>query len=109
MSNIWQTFRALTAGPPRLLGSVATVHGDGTVTVELVAGGTLRAIGEAEAGARVFVRAGKLEGAAPTGIAVLIEIEMPDTPPPAPEPSMRLASGGYLLLASGGRLRLTSL
>lgn len=65
MTNWWRRFRDLLPDSPRLVGTVTTNHGDGTVTVSLQGGGTLRVRGTTTAGASVYVRDGAIEGAAP--------------------------------------------
>jgi hypothetical protein len=41
MPNLWRQFEDLLPDSPLLLGTVATHHTDGTVTVELLDGGLL--------------------------------------------------------------------
>jgi hypothetical protein len=77
MPNLWRLFEDLLPDSPLLLGTVATRHDDGTVTVELLDGGLLRvAVGNSSSavGERVFVRDGQVTGNAPTLPAVEIEI-----------------------------------
>lgn len=63
--NPWARFLDLTAGEPRLCGTVIAHHGDGSSSLELLGGGVLRVRGEeVPVGARVFVQGGKLDGAA---------------------------------------------
>ncbi|MFC4161955.1 hypothetical protein [Chitinimonas lacunae] len=63
--NVWIQFKEMLASPVRQHARVATVHGDGTVTVQLLGGGLLRVSGEAEEGATVFVLGGRIDGPAP--------------------------------------------
>lgn len=74
MPNLWRQFEDLLPDSPLLLGTVATHHADGTVTVELLDGGLLRVIGSGSVGDRVFVRDGRVTGDAPTLPTVEIEI-----------------------------------
>ena len=74
MPNLWREFARLLPDAPLLLGSVLADHGDGTVTVELMAGGLLRVTGSGEVGSRVFVRNGDVIGPAPNLPMVAIEI-----------------------------------
>jgi hypothetical protein len=74
MPNLWRQFEDLLPDSPLLLGTVATHHADGTVTVELLDGGLLRVTGNGSIGDRVFVRDGRVTGDAPTLPTVEIEI-----------------------------------
>ena len=78
MPNLWRQFEALLPNTPLLLGTLTTAHHDGSFTVELVGGGSLRATfegdGKALEGHRVFVRDGKVTGAAPDLPSFEIEI-----------------------------------
>lgn len=74
MPNLWRQFEDLLPDSPLLLGTVATHHADGTVTVELLDGGLLRVTGNSSVGDRVFVRDGRVIGDAPTLPTVEIEI-----------------------------------
>lgn len=74
MPNLWRQFEDLLPDSPLLLGTVATHHADGTVTVELLDGGLLRVAGSGSVGDRVFVRDGRVTGDAPTLPTVEIEI-----------------------------------
>lgn len=64
--NDYQRLIALMPSEPRTLAQVAAAHGDGTLTVDTLSGGSLRVRGTASVGAWVWVRAGRVEGAAPT-------------------------------------------
>ncbi len=74
MPNPWRLFSDLLPNTPRLIGTVAVVHSDGTVTLTLLDGGTLRVRGIAGVGQRIFVRDGKIEGEAPDLPEAHIEI-----------------------------------
>ena len=45
MPNVWRQFAQLLPEAPLLLGTVLAEHADGTVTVQLLAGGLLRVTG----------------------------------------------------------------
>jgi len=67
MSNLWSLFSELIPRPDLELGTVATVHSDGTTTLTLFAGGTVRVQGAGHSvGDDVFFRAGATGEAAPT-------------------------------------------
>lgn len=74
MPNLWRAFERLLPGEPLLIADVLSVNADGTRTVQQLDGGVLRVTGEATVGQRVFVRAGAIEGPAPTLTSVTIEI-----------------------------------
>lgn len=64
--NLWKDFRDLVAGDPLLVGTVLTHHPDGTSTVQLPHGGTLRAQGQqVQVGSKAFVRSSRVQGEAP--------------------------------------------
>ena len=63
--NVYRELLNLLPGDPLLTGEVTVSHADGTVTVELPGGGTVRARGVFAAGDHVFVRAGVVESLAP--------------------------------------------
>lgn len=63
--NTWAKFTRLLPADPLLMGEVSTQHGDGTNTVLLAGGGTVRVRGNSVAGASVYVRSGRIEGEAP--------------------------------------------
>lgn len=73
MPNFYRIFRDLIPEPPLLVG-VVTVAGSEVCQVTLIDGGILTARGDATLGARVFVRDGVIEGAAPTLPVELIEV-----------------------------------
>ena len=64
--NVWSAFQKLTTRPPLLVGTIITANSDGTVTVQYSSGGTERVLGSGSAGDKVYVRAGRVEGVAPT-------------------------------------------
>ena len=73
MHNVYEQFKQLLSDPPLQIGTVSEL-GTGVVTVQLPGGGTVRARGIANLGARVFVRDGVLEAVAPNLILEIIEI-----------------------------------
>ena len=64
MPNLYKQFMALQSPKPLLVGTVAFVV-NGIATIDLPGGGRLQARGPAQAGQRVFVRGGEIEGEAP--------------------------------------------
>lgn len=74
MPNLWKQFADLLPDSPLLLGSVVSRNLDGSATIALLDGGTLRATGEASVGQRVLVRAGRIEEHAPDLPEIRIEI-----------------------------------
>jgi len=73
MHNVYEQFKQLLINPPLQVGTISEI-GTGVVTVQLPGGGTVRARGSANMGARVFVRDGVLEAVAPNLILEIIEI-----------------------------------
>lgn len=63
--NLWAAWQRLLPTDPRRVGTITTDHGDGTVSVSLPTGGTLRVLGSGTAGAKVYTRSGRIEGPAP--------------------------------------------
>lgn len=72
--NQWARFRRLLPGDPLLMGTVEQQHLDGTATVLLVGGGSVRVRGEAAAESAVYIRSGRIEGPAPSLSQVEIEV-----------------------------------
>lgn len=64
MPNIYKQFMDLQSPKPLEVGTVAFVV-NGVATVDLPGSGRLQARGSAQAGQRVFVRDGVIEGTAP--------------------------------------------
>ena len=73
MHNVYEQFKQLLFDPPLQVGTVSEL-GTGVVTVQLPGGGTVRARGSANLGARVYVRDGVLETVAPNLSLEIIEI-----------------------------------
>ncbi|WP_314971779.1 hypothetical protein [Comamonas testosteroni] len=65
MPNLYKQFIALQSPKPLEVGTVAFVV-NRVATVDLPGGGRLQARGAAQAGQRVFVRDGVIEGEAPS-------------------------------------------
>ena len=65
MPNLYKQFMDLQSPKPLEVGTVAFVV-NGVATIDMPGGGQLQARGSAQAGQRVFVRDGVIEGAAPT-------------------------------------------
>ncbi|MBS3018909.1 hypothetical protein DJFAAGMI_01644 [Comamonas sp. PE63] len=63
MPNLYKQFMDLQSPKPLLVGTVAFVV-NGLATINLPGGGRLQARGPAQAGQRVFVRDGVIEGEA---------------------------------------------
>lgn len=73
MANLYATFKKLIPNEPRLVGAVASVFTGGAV-ITLQSGATLRVLGEATVGQKVYVRGGVIEGPAPS--LTLVEFEI---------------------------------
>lgn len=73
MANIFQQFIRLLPKQALEVGTVIEATATGA-TVQLMGGGIVQARGEATLGQRVFVRAGVIEGPAPTLTYVTAEI-----------------------------------
>lgn len=65
MPNLYKQFMDLQSPKPLLVGTVAFVV-NGLATISLPGGGRMQARGPAQAGQRVFVRDGAIEGEAPS-------------------------------------------
>lgn len=74
MNNPLARLRALLKPEAVQAGDVAAIHADGTRTVTLTGGGTLRVTGSAAVGERVLVRGGRIE--AVTGALNTVELEV---------------------------------
>jgi hypothetical protein len=74
MPNIWKQFKDLLPTQTTQIGTVITVHTDGTASVQLLGGGLLRVTGSAAENTRVFVRDGRVTGQAPDLEQIEIEI-----------------------------------
>lgn len=73
LRNPLTEFLSLLPSTPLQVGTVLSIA-SGTATIELPGGGRLQARGTATVGARVFVRNGVIEGAAPTLTYVEAEV-----------------------------------
>lgn len=65
-TNVYRALIDTLPKSPRLVGTVATQYGDGTVQVTLPSGGTLRIRGTADVGEEVYFKDGLIESVAPT-------------------------------------------
>lgn len=73
-TNLYRQLRELLPEPALTVGTVAAVHADGTLTVTFPGGGQQRVRGNGTSGQSVFVRAGQVEGVAPSLPSVVIEV-----------------------------------
>lgn len=72
--NLYRQLRELLPEPTLTVATVAAAHTDGTVTVTYPGGSQQRVRGTGTVGVKVFVRAGQVEGQAPSLTAVTIEV-----------------------------------
>jgi hypothetical protein len=72
--NLWRRFRDLLPSDPLMVGEITADHADGTVTVTLIDGATLRVLGSGTVGAMVYVQTGRVVGEAPSLDVEVIEI-----------------------------------
>lgn len=73
--NLWRKFKELLPSDPLLAGAVASHNADGTSSITLPDGSLIRARGQGVAvGLMAFVRAGLVEGPAPTLPVEVIEV-----------------------------------
>jgi hypothetical protein len=73
--NPYRALLNLLPQTPLLIGEVVSVHSDDTSTVQYTGGGQQRVRGTGFAvAAKVFVRAGVIEGAAPALAAFVVEV-----------------------------------
>jgi len=61
-------------GDPLLIGTIESAHADGTASVMMLGGGSLRVRGTGTAGQAVYVRGGMIEGQAPALAQVEVEV-----------------------------------
>lgn len=73
-TNVYRALLELLPEDPLQVGTVTAINADDTRTVQLPGGGEIRARGDAALSARVFVRAGLIEGPAPALTVLTIEI-----------------------------------
>lgn len=74
MTNLYRQFARLFAPDPLLVGTVLSTDGI-TTRITLPDGALITARGTADVGAKVFVRAGAIEGTAPN-VGSVTEIEI---------------------------------
>lgn len=72
--NKWIKFKSILPSDPLLIGNVVLAHSDGSCTVSLPSGGTVRVRGSGSPGQTVYIRSGKIDGIAPSLTALEIEI-----------------------------------
>ncbi|SDO30105.1 hypothetical protein SAMN04487957_105100 [Halomonas shengliensis] len=73
--NLYRQFLDLIPRDPLLVGEVTSHNSDGTSTLSLPGGGTLRARGQGVAvGLKAFVQAGEVKGEAPDLTDVTVEV-----------------------------------
>lgn len=72
--NAWAQFNALLPRQPLLSGVIDAVYGDGTVSVQLPDGGSLRVRGSGSVGASAYVKDGAVVGLAPSLPLVAIDV-----------------------------------
>ncbi len=72
--NLYRQLRDLLPEPVLTVATVSTVHADGTATVTYPGAGQQRVRGTGTVGQPVFVRAGQIEGPAPTLASVTIDV-----------------------------------
>lgn len=72
--SLWKAFQALLPQTPLLIGTVAIVHGDGSVTITTLSGSPQRVLGDASLGQRIFAQDGKVIGPAPTLPVIEVDI-----------------------------------
>lgn len=75
MINPWIQFQKLVGNKPTLTGTVTTHNVDGSSTLSMTGGGTVRAIGQdVSIGAKAFVRGNEIVGQAPDLTAYNLEV-----------------------------------
>ena len=73
-TNLYRQLRSLLPEPALTVATVAATHSDGTTTVTYPGGSQQRVRGEGTVGGKVFVRAGQIEGAAPSLTTTTIDV-----------------------------------
>ena len=76
LGNIWKRFADLLPKTSRVVGTVISVTGGGSYTVQLSGGGTLQALSDVNysVNARVFVAGRKIDGTAPVLTSLTIDV-----------------------------------
>lgn len=72
--NNWSRFKRLLPSDPLLVGTIEQTYPDGSATITLLGGGSMRVRGTGSAGQKVYVRGGMIEGQAPSMTQVEIEV-----------------------------------
>lgn len=73
-TNLYRQLRELLPEPALTVATVTATHTDGTVTVSYPGGSQQRVRGTGSVGAKVFVRAGQVEGDAPNLPNLVIDV-----------------------------------
>lgn len=63
--NLWTNFQSLIPRAPLLVGEVEAVNSNGTCSVAMPGGGSMRVIGTGTVGKKVFIKDGVIQGEAP--------------------------------------------
>lgn len=77
LTDLWRSFSGLDAGSPRILATVVAHNSDGTSSLTTADGNSMRAWGRVDGATvpyNVFVRAGKVEAAAPNFVLLNLEV-----------------------------------
>lgn len=73
--NLYKRFQGLIPTDPLRVGQVTSINSDGTSTVTLTGGGSIRARGDSvSVGQNAFVQGGEIRGEAPTLPIVVITV-----------------------------------
>lgn len=73
--NQWRSFQSLLGKQPLLTGQVTSHNADGTSTLTMTGGGTMRAIGQSVAvSSYAFVRGNEIVGQAPSLTAFTLDV-----------------------------------
>jgi hypothetical protein len=72
--NQWANWKRILPEYPMLMGDVTDLHGDGTVTVHLVGGGSIRVRGEALEGTTVWIKDNRIQDVAPELPSIELEV-----------------------------------
>lgn len=73
-TNLYRQLRELLPEPALTVATLAATHADGTCTVTYPGGSQQRVRGTGTPGGKVFVRAGQIEGPAPSLTSVTIDV-----------------------------------
>jgi hypothetical protein len=73
-TNTWSRFKKLLPSDPLLIGNIEQIYTDGSATITLIGGGSMRVRGTGTTGQTVYVRQGMIEGQAPSLPQLEIEV-----------------------------------